>query len=164
MKKISLFIIILFGIIQNTIAQKDTLYLFIEKPFFEYQTIKDIEIGFTVISKDKRFVCDFYKFGVINYQGWDEKGNDIYLNFSQLRKKININDINYETIKTLTYKKKWWKVHNQLSLYKKIFLVEKIENKTESNTSLYNYYIMPLIYEGTRKNIIPTDLSIKKGK
>lgn len=158
MKKISLLIIILFGITQSVIAQKDTLYLFIEKPFFQYQTIKNIRVGFSIMSNDKRFVCDYYKFGVINYQGWDEKGNDIYLNFNQLRKKININDINYETIKSLTNKKQWWKVHNQLSLYKKIFLVEKIENKTGSNTSPYNYYIMPLIYEGTRKNIIPTDL------
>lgn len=159
MKKISLIIIILFGIIQSAVAQKDTLYLFIEKPFFQYQTIKNIRIGFIVMSKDKRFVCDYYKFGVINYQGWDEEGNDIYLNFNQLRKKININDINYKTIKSLTNKKQWWKVHNQLSLYKKIFLVEKIENKTGTNTNPYNFYIMPLIYEGTRKNIIPTDLS-----
>ncbi len=69
MKKIIL-IIIIFTITRCAIAQKDTLYLFIDEPFFQYENIENIEIGFVIKSKDKRFVCDYYKFGVINYQGW----------------------------------------------------------------------------------------------
>ncbi|MCG8235126.1 hypothetical protein [Tenacibaculum finnmarkense] len=162
MKKVNIIIIILFGIVQNVIAQKNTLYLFIEKPFFQYQTIKNIRIGFTAISKDKRFVCDYYQFGVFNLHWSEEKKDVINLPINNLREKVKIDTIPYETIKSLTHKKKWWKVHNQLSLYKKIFLVENIENKNGINTSQSNYYIIPLIYEGTRKNIIPTDLSINR--
>lgn len=151
---------------QSTIAQKDTLYLFIDKPFFRYQTIKSIHTGFIVKSEDKRFVCDYYKFGVINYQGWNEKGEDIYLSLKELRKEVNIDTLKYKTIKSLSKNKKWWEIHNQLSLKNKIFLLEKKETNFNSSTGKFNYsyFISPMIYEGTRKNIIPTDLSIKKGK
>lgn len=163
MKKISFFIIII-GLSQNIVAQNDILYLFIEKPFFQYQTLEDITIGFTIDSKDERFVCDYYKFGVFNSSWSKEEKDVINLSLPELRKEIRIDSIHYETISSLSKDKKWWELHNDLSLRNKIFLLEKKRGKLNTKSNVYDckYYIIPLIYEGTRKNIIPTDLSSKR--
>lgn len=143
-------------------SQNNTLYLVLDKPFFQYQTIENINIGFVIESNDKRFVCDYYKFKVLNYQGWNKKGEDIFLSLKELRKEVNLNDINYETISSLSKNKKWWEIHDILSLKKKIYLLEKKSISGNKNKDSTQYYIMPMIYEGTRKNIVPTDLSFKK--
>ena len=164
MKKISLMIIILFGIKQSAIAQKGTLYLLMDKPFFQYPTIENILTGFVIDSKDKRFVCDYYKFYVYNIH-YSEKAKDIiFLPIKDLRKEVKIDTIQYETISTISKGKKWWKLHEELSLKKKIYLLEKLENNINPKTKItdYKYYVIPLIYEGTAKNTIPTDLSFKK--
>jgi len=158
MKKITLILFLFIGL--KAFSQKETLYLFIEKPFFRYSTIENIKTGFIINSQDKRFVCDYYKFGILNYLGWDENGEDIYLNLKELRKEIKIDSIQYKTIKILKKDKEWWQIHNELSLYKKIFLLEKRETKFNVSTGKFDfgYFISPMIYEGTRKNIVPTSL------
>lgn len=156
------FIYLLIVIItQNAFGQKnDTLFLLVEKPYYQYESIEKIEIGFAIVSEDKRFVCDYYKFGVLNYMGWDREGNDVYLNLQELGKKTDINTISFETIKSFTDDKEWWRVHNELSLKKKIFLIEKRKTDFNPSTNDFKYYTIPLIYKGTRKNIVPTDLSL----
>ncbi len=81
-----------------------------------------------------------------------------------LREKISIDSLKFETIESFNKNKEWWEIHNELSLKKKIYLLEKRKTKLNSKTGKfeYAYYIIPMIYEGTRKNIVPTDLSSKK--
>ena len=94
--------------------------------------------------------------------GWDEKGEDVFLNLEEQREEIKIDTINYETVSTFTKNKEYWEVHNELSLKKKIFLIEKISDKDSITAGTIKYYILPIRYVGTRKNIVPTDLSLKR--
>src|SRR5690606_30767660 len=94
-------VILLFLIFSKTcIAQKDTLYLLTENPFF-IKNQNTIITGFGIKSIDKRFNLDYYQFQVQNYLGWDEKGNDIYLSLDELRKEVKLDAIKYETKVTL---------------------------------------------------------------
>lgn len=144
-------------------SQSDTLFLLIEKPYIQGKIDTNYKFGFIINSDDKRFVCDYYEFLIHSYQGWDEEGNDVYVSLKDLRKKVKIDTLKCETISSLSKEKKWWEIHNYLSLKKKIFLLEKRETVFNSKTNKFDfgYFIMPMVYEGTRKNIVPTDLSIK---
>lgn len=164
MKKI---LVIIICIINSPIlfGQNDALYLLIEKPIFGHICNGVIETGFIVNSKDNKFVCDYYQFGINTFNGWNENGEDVFLSLKELRKEIDIDTIKYETISSLSNDIEWWDLHNKLSLKKKIFLLEKRETKFNSSTNKFDfkYFIVPMLYEGTRKNIVPTDLSINKG-
>ncbi|NQW35547.1 MAG: hypothetical protein HQ471_00945 [Flavobacteriales bacterium] len=166
MKKIIISLIFL-SITQITTSQDNSLYLLIEKPFF-IKTHNNISVGFSIKSKDKRFILDYFQFRISNYMGLDENGNDIFLDLKQLRKKVTTDSIKYKTILSLSENKKWWEIHNELSLKKKIFLLEKVKIKDDSGTyslegykEITKYYIIPMIYECTRKNTVPTNLSSK---
>jgi len=136
----------------------------IERPSFMHRDDGTIGTGFIVKSIDKRFICDYYKFGIFTLFYSEEKKDIDYYTLKELRKEIKIDTVKYETIKSFTKSKEYWEVHNELSLKKKIYLLEKREGKFNSGTGEfdYSYFILPLIYEGTRKNIVPTDLSINK--
>jgi hypothetical protein len=137
--------------------------LYIKKPFFQGKGIENIITGFTINSKDKRFFCDYYKFSILNFMGWDENGEDIYLTLKELKQEVSIDSISYKTLKSFTENKEWWQIHNELSLKKKILLVEKkvFTDYYYRKKDSIKYYVLPMIYEGTRKNIVPTDLSKK---
>lgn len=156
MKKILLISVFLFS--QSALSQKDTLYLLIEKPFIQGTMKTNYLFGFTINSKDKRFVCDYYKFQIPSYKGWDEKGMDIYLNLEELKEEIDIDTIDYETVQSLQKGQNWWQLHNELSLKKKIYLLEKkiYPDYYYRKKDTVKYYVLPMIYEGTRKNIVPT--------
>ncbi len=159
MKKYIILILSLISL-QVCFSQADTLYIMIENPFF-VKNYNSISVGFGINSKDKRFNLDYYQFRLTNYKGWDENGNDIFLDINQLRKEINIDTIKYFMKKSFSENKEWWQIHNELSLKKKIFLIEKREGAFNTSTGKYEitYYMLPMIYEGTRKNVVPTDLS-----
>ena len=161
--KNKIFLIVSLLLIEICTAQTEKLYLIIDNPFF-VENSNLITVGFGVKSKDKRFNLDYFNFRVLNFKGWNEEGEDIYLDKKQLRKKIDLNSIKYETVQSLTKNKEWWEVHNELSLKKEIYLLEKLQSKfnVESGNFDYEYYILPLQYEWTMKNIVPTDLSIVK--
>ena len=148
-------------ITQAVYSQNDTLYLLMDDPFFRYKNIENIKTGFIINSKDKRFVCDYFMFQIQNFKGWGASGEDIYLDLKELRKEIDINSIDYETIESLQKNKEWYQIHNFLSLKKQIYLIQKKQIKIPSlnNKSVSRYYLIPMIYEGTRKNIIPTNMS-----
>ena len=82
MKKIIISLIFL-SITQITTSQDNSLYLLIEKPFF-IKTHNNISVGFSIKSKDKRFILDYFQFRISNYMGLDENGNDIFLDLKQL--------------------------------------------------------------------------------
>lgn len=160
--------IIIIGIIfisQITFSQSDTLYLMLDNPNFR-KNYNEIFIGFGIKSNDKQFNLDYFNFKVSNYKGWDKEGNDIYLDISELKQEVAIDTIDYETRLDLSKNKKWWQIHNMLSLKKKIYLVEKRNGKFNLKIKEYNikYFIIPLVYLGTRKNFVPTDLSMKRKK
>ncbi|UPS92512.1 hypothetical protein [Bizionia sp. M204] len=155
--------LVLFGLyFQSFYSQNDTLNLILENPIYgnRYDS-GDIGVGFAIQSKDKRFLTDYYNFNIINLKGIDSLGNVAYYSLKDIRKEISIDSINYISISDLTKDKKFWQVHNELSLKKKIFLIEKRKGKFNSSTGKYEitYYMLPMIYEGTRKNVVPTDLS-----
>lgn len=160
MKNILIPLVYLF-VIQLINAQRDVLTLLVEAPIFKQNDSNFIRTGFMVKSDDKRFVSDYYEFEIFNIE-YSKKDKDIkYLGIDELRVKVSIDTIKYETVSGFTKDKKWWEVHNQLSLKETIFLLEKRKENFNSETGKYdyNYYIIPLIYTGTRKNIVPTDLS-----
>lgn len=138
-------------------SQNDTLYLLTDK-------IKGVGYGFAVNSKDKRFITDYFIFNLKKVKGFSKKNNfDFeYYTLDEIRKEISLDTIRYKTIKEFTKNKKFWEIHNELSLIKNIFFIEKRKIKSNKPDFEYKYYIIPAIYEGTRKNIIPTDLSIHK--
>lgn len=146
-------LISIFFITQNIFSQKDVLYLMIDKPFFSQQD-DEIVTGFIVKSKDKRFICDYFEFKIFN-SFYSEDKNDIdYYKIDELRKSVKIDTIEYETLNSFIENKEFWEIHNELSLKSKIYLIEKKDS--------LKYYLFPMIYEGTRKNIIPTNLSVKQ--
>ena len=160
MKKILIIILILTT--QNLIGQNDgDFYLLIDNPIFGYRYEKDIGTGFILKSKNKQFQTDYFSFDIQNVRDFSETGIFDYYTLKELRKEIDISKLNYETISSLTKNKEWWQVHNELSLKKNIYLLEKRKEKFNSQTGKwkYGYYILPMIYEGTRKDVVPTDLS-----
>jgi len=64
----------------------------------------------------------------------------------------------------LSEKFEWWEIHNELSLKNRIFVLERKKGAFNSETKEFNfeYFSLPVEYEGTRKNIVPTDLSNSK--
>lgn len=160
MKKV--LVLFTFLLFQSIFSQNDTLYLLIEKPIFSNRYDSgDIGTGFAVKSKDKRFLTDYYYFNIKNLKGIDSLGNTTYYSLKDVRKEVFIDSIDYVSISDLTKDKAFWEVHNDLSLKKKIVLIEKKEGEFNSSTGEYaiNYYMFSMTYEGTRKNIVPTDLS-----
>jgi len=154
MKKIHIILILL--IYSTTYSQNETIYLL-------NNNVKGIGYGFAVNSKDKRFLTDYYIFNFKKSKGF--KKNSIkfeYYTLDELRKEVSLDTINYKTIKEFTKDKEFWEIHNELSLFKNIYFVEKRKVKTDKSHYEYKYFYIPARYEGTRKNIIPTDLSIHK--
>jgi len=99
MKRTIVLILIAFNSLS---AQKDSLYLFIEKPHFYGIKTETPSVAFIIQSKDKRFVCDYYRFGVFNLK-WSEKEKDmIRLSLNELRQKVKIDTIAYETISSIS--------------------------------------------------------------
>ena len=157
-------VIILFLISsQINVTQIDTLYLFIEKPIFGYRCEENIGTGFLLKNTDKKKPTDYFSFEIQNAKGLKENGGFDYYTLKELRKEISIQELNYETIQSLSKNKKWWEIHNELSQKREIYLLEKRKEGFNSQTGNYEYkyYILPMIYEGTRKIIVPTDLSKK---
>ena len=158
-------LIILISLMSNfIISQNDTLYLMIDKPKFGVQNYNSINTGFAIKSNDKRFHTDYFNFGVFNFYWSDSKQDIDYYKLSEMKKEVNIDTISYKTINELKKNKKWWEIHNELSLKRKIFLLEKINTDFNSSTGKYNFkwYSLPVMYLGTRKNTVPTDLSLNK--
>ncbi len=133
-----------------------TLYLLTNK-------IKGVGYGFAINSEDKRFMTDYYMFNLKKVKGFSKKNNfDFeYYTLDEIRKEISIDTIKYKTIKEFTENKTPWKIHNELSLKRKIYLIEKRKIKSNKPYFEYKYYVVPSIYEGTRKNVVPTDLSFQ---
>ncbi|MGO2358846.1 hypothetical protein [Mesonia sp.] len=158
MKKLIFFTLIFTtGVIYS---QDDTMYLLVENPKFNFGCEKDLAFGFLINSTDERFISDYYYFGMQNAKGFDGKGEIEYYDLKEFSKEVKIDTVRYETISSLTKNKKWWEIHNELSLKKHIFLIDKRNEGINNNTGKYliKYYVMPMIYEGTRKNIVPTNL------
>ncbi|HET8885302.1 MAG TPA: hypothetical protein VFM70_03015 [Salinimicrobium sp.] len=149
MKRLILIALLIFSF-QYAVSQNDTIYLMVEDVSIQSRIGQELSWGFLVKSHDDRFICDYYKFQIPNWMGIDEKGEDIFFNADQLKKGIDLDSIHFETISSFILNKKPWEIHNELSLIKEIFIIGRQNG---------NYYFLPLIYEGTRKNIIPTDLS-----
>lgn len=139
-------------------SQNDTLYLLIDNPIFNKSEGEKISTGFAIVSKDSRFITDYYKFTILNFLGWDNKGDNIFIELKDLKKEINVDSVNFETILGFSKNKKYWEIHNELSLIKYIYIIEKVSNNSVSGGS-FKYYVFPVIYEGTSKNVIPTDMS-----
>lgn len=160
MKTITLILFLISS--QINIAQSDTLYIMVEKPIFGSNCYGATGTGFSLVSKDKNYYNDYFAFTIQNAKGIDEKGDFEYYTLKETRKKIDVSTISHETILSLSKNKEWWEIHNAISLYKKIYLLEKKENTEHNKNNNVLYFIMPMKYEGTRKNIIPTDLSFRK--
>ncbi|WP_034061002.1 hypothetical protein [Lacinutrix jangbogonensis] len=160
MKKITL-IILLFFCFQRISAQTDTLYLLIENPIFGQSSEGQIGTGFAIKSKDKKFLTNYYRFKIENLKGIKKSGELDYISLKDLRKVIDTTNINYINVSKIGLNKQWWELHDELSSKKTIYLVEKINDSFNSQTGVYSfkYYILPMRYTGTRKNVIPTDLS-----
>ncbi|MFD2551626.1 hypothetical protein ACFSQP_07340 [Bizionia sediminis] len=156
------FILLLMGFITHiNFGQSNTLYLLIDKPYFGYSFEENIGTGFAIVSNDKDFSTDYYGFDIQNVKGFKKTGEFDYYTLKELRKEIDIDTVKLETIKSFSENKEWWQIHNELSLKRKIFLIEKREGAFNTSTGKYEitYYMLPMIYEGTRKNVVPTDLS-----
>lgn len=149
--KIYILTLIMFLCSFDIFSQNDTLYILIEKPFF-VKNNNDVYIGFGIKSKDKKFNLDYYQFKLLNFNGWDDKGNDIFLDIDELKNSIDLKDINYKTPVNLSNEKKWWEIHDFLSLKNKIYIIFK-------GNSNKNFFSIPVIYLHTKKNFVPTDLS-----
>ncbi|MCB0463827.1 MAG: hypothetical protein KDC81_14105, partial [Flavobacteriaceae bacterium] len=127
-------LISIFFLTQNIFSQKEVLYLMIDKPFFSQQDDK-ITTGFIVKSKDKRFICDYFEFKIFNSFYSEVKNNIDYYNIDELRKSVKIDTIEYLTLNKFIEKKEFWEIHNELSLIKEIFLIEKKDS--------LEYYLFP---------------------
>ncbi len=160
MKKRYIYFSILF-IYTSAFSQKSStiLYLFLDKPQYKYSCEKNLGYDFAISSQDKRFLMNYYKFDIYNIKGFstNTKYDYDYYTLDEIQKEISIDTIKYKTIKEFTENKTPWEIHNELSLMKKIFFIKKIKSNFK-----YKYYAIPAIYEGTRKNVIPTDLSKHK--
>jgi len=141
-----LFLMFIFLIYSSLYSQNETIYLLTNKG------------GFAINSEDKRFLTDYFIFTF--KKGKDSKKNDFKYYTLDKKKEISIDTIKYKTIKEFTENKKPWEIHNELSLMRNVFFIKK--TKSDKPNFEYKYYVIPVIYEGTRKNIIPTDLSIHK--
>ncbi len=144
---------------QTSFSQNDTLYLIVEKPNFGSSCERNLSFGFAIKSIDKRFSTDYYYFEMQNGKGLTSQGDFEYYDREHFGIEVDIDSIKYESVQKFTEKKDFWQIHNELSLKKKIFLLEKRQGDFNTVTGHYNqrYYILPMIYEGTRKNIVPTD-------
>jgi len=142
----------------NVFSQDNTttLYLLTNK-------IKGVGYGFAINSEDKRFMTDYYMFNLKEVKGFSKENNfDFeYYTLDEIRKEILIDTIKYKTIKEFTRNKTPWEIHNELSLKRKIYFIEKRKIKSNKPYFEYKYYVIPAIYEGTRKNVVPTDLSMQ---
>ena len=163
--KRQLILLIIILITAKNFAQIDTLYLFVEEPTLRFSCEKSLSFGFAIKSKDAKFITDYYQFDIENIKSFSKNKNyDFdYFTAKELREEIYIQGLDYETIQSLSKNKKWWEIHNELSQKREIYLLEKRKEGFNSQTGNYEYkyYILPMIYEGTRKNIVPTDLSKK---
>ncbi|TVZ52691.1 hypothetical protein [Dokdonia sp. Hel_I_53] len=148
--------IIILLITANCFSQNETLYLKIEKPFFKKINTTSYITGFISKSEDPRFISDYFRFEVFNTVYIEDKNEIGYLTPKELRKKVSIDTLKYVTINELVEQKAFWQVHNELSLKKKIFLLEEVNCTSITAKNSFEYFILPLIYVGTRKNIIPT--------
>ena len=140
----------------NVFSQDNTttLYLLTNK-------IKGVGYGFAINSEDKRFMTDYYMFNLKEVKGFSKENNfDFeYYTLDEIRKEILIDTIKYKTIKEFTRNKTPWEIHNELSLKRKIYFIEKRKIKSNKPYFEYKYYVIPAIYKGTMKNIVPTNLS-----
>lgn len=143
------YLLILLFCCQPVFSQSDTLYLYVEDPIIQYGCDQQLTFGFSIKSKDDRFITDYYKFSIPNIKSFGKEGNYEYYTIDEIKKETDIKKINYEIISAFIEAKSPWQVHNELSLKSKIYLIEKGDTK---------YYILPLIYEGTKKNVVQTAL------
>ncbi len=146
----------------NVFSQdNNTIYLLLNNPRFTFNCEQSLGYGFAIKSKDKQFLTDYYKFNIYNIKGFSnsKKYDYEYYTLDEIRKEISIDTIKYETIKEFTENKNPWEIHNELSLKRKIYFIEKRKIKSNKPYFEYKYYVVPAIYEGTRKNVVPTDLS-----
>lgn len=127
---------------QPVFSQSDTLYLCVEDPIIQYGCEQQLTFGFSIKSKDDRFMTDYYKFSIPNIKSFGDEGNYEYYTIDEIKEETDIKKINYEIISAFIGAKSPWKVHNELSLKSKIYLIVKKNTK---------YYILPLKYEGTKK-------------
>lgn len=136
----------------NAFSQKDTLYLKINNPLYRYDESKHIFTGFSIFSKDPKFISDYYKFQVWNFNGWDDNGNDVLLDLIDLKKEIDSSKVKITQINEFTFDLTPCEIHENLSQFNRIFLVEFDSTKNI-------YFSIPVYYLGTVKNFIQTDLS-----
>ena len=141
-------------VFQGLSAQSNEYYIFVDDLFYRFSYEKQLGTGFAIKSNDKRFVADYYIFSVQNLKGFDNNGGYEYFTLDEIRTEVNLEKLNIHEFSYFENKKNW-QVHEELSLVSEIFLIQKVK---ESNGS-YNCYKIPVVYEGTRKNTVPTDLN-----
>ncbi len=158
MKK-NLISLVLFVLTQIVLSQKnDTVYILIENPSFKNNNCENtLNFGFSIKSKDTRFITDYYQFNLSKAKGFNKNGDFEYYTIEELRKEVMIDSIKYKTLKSLENSGNW-ELHNELSLKKTVLLEKKTIKKDSNGNHITKYYIIPMIYEGTRKNVIPTQL------
>ena len=157
MKILDKIIVVAFLLISNLgNSQDDDIYILLDTEITQGPN-KEIVFGFSLNSRDKRFVCDYYQFKIPNIKGFG-KSNDLeYYTHKELREEIKLHSINYETLKSL-HKRRPWELHEEFSL-KKIYLLQKEVTRNNNNEKIIKYYYYNLEYEGTRKNLVITDMS-----
>ena len=139
-------------------GQNDTLYLYVDAPLLSYSCQQSLSFGFAISSADANFDTDYFKFDIPNLKGLSPEGEVEYHTNAEIRKKKALNPSKLRTIEIFTKGKAFWEIHNELSLKRKIYLVTDIEGQSEHPMVSKNlYYVYPLIYTGTRKNVVVTD-------
>jgi len=148
MKKYTiLFMLIFFNLTYSQSSAKDTLYLYIENPKIAVDIDGNYSYVLIIPSNDKRFKCDSFKFSIFSQKDFDSK-----FKLPELITTVNKRKINESKIisGTSLMSRNPYNLHEDLSIYKNIYLITKNSNDNRS------YSLIKLDYAGTQKNFVPS--------
>ena len=138
-------------------CQNKVLYLYVDDTMFSYCCEKQLCFGFSIPSKDKNFITDYYSFEIPNLKGFDDNDCYEYYRYDEIRQSKALEKEQLVTVHELAKDRSPWELHNLLSNQSlKIFLVEDSRQENKRNM----YFLYPMNYVGTRKNVIVTDNSL----
>ena len=92
---------------------------------------------------NEKFHHDSYKFKIPNQSGIDK-----FLSFSEIKRKISLDSINYQTKRELSSKMESYELHEYFS--------HLVQNRKPINIIIKRnktYYYFPVLYKGTEKNL-----------
>ena len=137
------FIIICFNV-SIALAQNDNIYLLDHNGNQRIGGDNNNIIYILNIKDDnEKFHHDSYKFKIPNQSGIDK-----FLPFSQIRRKISLDTVNYRTRNELSSVMKNYELHEYFS--------HLVQNRKPINIIIKRnktYYYFPVLYKGTEKNL-----------